>query len=269
MIPLILYGTAWKEDRTQELVVQALNAGFTGIDTANQRKHYFEEGVGLGMQQFLQMNQKKREDLFIQTKFTFAAGQDHRKPYNDHDSFANQVKDSFASSLQHLQTQYIDSYVLHGPYYNAGLIAADWEVWSAMEQLVTQKQVQFLGVSNINISQLKDLYEQAVIKPTFVQNRCFAVHHWDREIREFCKEHEIIYQGFSLLTANHQYLLNPITQSIATKYQKTVPQIIFRFATDIGILPLTGTTTSQHMNEDLDIEDFHLTAQELNQLEFM
>src|SRR3990167_10182263 len=112
-IPPILYGTAWKEDDTQRLVMQALTSGFKGIDTANQRRHYFEEGVGLGIQQFLKSSQKTRNDLFIQTKFTSVHGQDHRKPYDDFDSLTNQVKQSFASSLEHLQTNYIDSYILH------------------------------------------------------------------------------------------------------------------------------------------------------------
>lgn len=267
MIPSMLYGTAWKEDRTQELVVQALNAGFFGIDTANQRKHYFEEAVGLGIQQFLQSNKMKREDLFIQTKFTFAAGQDHRKPYNEQDTFTNQVNQSFASSLNHLQTEYIDSYVLHGPYHNEGLVTADGEAWAAMEHLVKKQQVKYLGISNVSINQLKELYHGVTIKPTFVQNRCFAVKHWDKEIREFCKEHGIIYQGFSLLTANQQYILTPQIHSIAVKYQKTIPQIIFRFAKDIGILPLTGTTNQQHMEADLNIDDFQLTQEEIGHIE--
>jgi diketogulonate reductase-like aldo/keto reductase len=269
IIPAILYGTAWKEERTQELVVQALNAGFRGIDTANQRKHYFEEGVGLGIQQFLNISHLKREDLFIQTKFTFAAGQDYRKPYDDQDPFSNQVSQSFASSLKHLQTDYLDSFVLHGPLYNKGLNVADWDVWEAMERLVHQQQVRFLGISNISLSQLKELYKNASIKPIFVQNRCFAVTQWDQEIRHFCAEHELIYQGFSLLTANQHYLLSPTVQSIATKYQKTIPQIIFRFAKEIGILPLTGTTNQQHMHEDLNIDDFQLTTQELKQIELI
>ncbi|MCL9684458.1 aldo/keto reductase family protein [Legionella maioricensis] len=269
LIPPLLYGTAWKEERTQELVVQALNAGFIGIDTANQRKHYYEEGVGLGIRQFLHASSMKREDLFMQTKFTFAPGQDERKPYNDQDSFKNQVAQSFASSLHHLQTEYIDSYVLHGPFYNRGLSSADWEVWAAMEQLIDAGKVKFLGISNVSMSQLAELYKEVSIKPTFVQNRCFASTQWDREIREFCTEHGLIYQGFSLLTANQPYLLQPVIQAIATKYKKTIPQIIFRFAKDMGMLPLTGTTNPQHMNEDLHLDDFQLTSDELRQIELI
>lgn len=269
LIPSFLYGTAWKEEQTQNLVVQALKAGFRGIDTANQRKHYYEEGVGLGIHQFLNESPMQREDLFIQTKFTFAAGQDERKPYNDLDSFKNQVTQSFTSSLKHLQTEYIDSYILHGPYHNRGLSPADWEVWEAMEQLMHEEKVQFLGISNVSLSQLVELCKNASIKPTFVQNRCFAITQWDQEIRSFCAEHELIYQGFSLLTANHPYLLQPIIQSIATKYKKTIPQIVFRFTKEVGMLPLTGTTNPQHMNEDLHLDDFQLTRDELRQIELI
>lgn len=267
VIPSFLYGTAWKEGRTQELVVQALNAGFVGIDTANQRKHYFEEGVGNGIQQFLNNSQKQREDLFIQTKFTFATGQDDRKPYNEKDSYQNQVRQSFESSLIHLQTEYIDSFIQHGPYYTAGLCDADWEVWEAMEQLIHEKKVRYLGISNVTIDQLETLYKKVSIKPTFVQNRCFAITQWDKEIRNFCDSHGIRYQGFSLLTANQQYLFNPLIRSLADQYKKTIPQIIFRFAKDMRMLPLTGTSSQQHMQEDLHSDDFHLTEEELLNIE--
>lgn len=262
LLPAFLYGTAWKEDRTQELVLQALNSGFTGIDTANQRRHYFEEAVGFGIQYFLNNSTKQREDLFIQTKFTFATGQDHRKPYNERDTYSNQVIQSFESSLSHLQTEYLDSYVLHGPLYTVGLCDADWEAWTAMETLIPEKKVRFLGISNVNFDQLLTLYNEATIKPAFVQNRCFAVTQWDKEIRDFCTSHGIIYQGFSLLTANQHYLFNPLIRTIAIKYQKTIPQVIFRFAQDMQMLPLTGTTSQQHMNEDLQGTHFQLTKEE-------
>jgi diketogulonate reductase-like aldo/keto reductase len=158
IIPPILYGTAWKEDETKRLVIQALNTGFRGIDTANQRRHYFEEAVGDAIQQFLTTSQEIRSDLFIQTKFTSVHGQDHRKPYDESASLTNQVKQSFASSLDHLQTDYIDSYILHGPSLSHGIIDADLEIWQAMEELVHNGNVKFLGISNVNIAQVKELY---------------------------------------------------------------------------------------------------------------
>ena len=113
--PQIMYGTAWKEGATAALVTQALECGFRAIDTANQRKHYFEEGVGLGLASFYENSSIERKELFLQTKFTYARGQDHRKPYDERASYTDQVHQSFESSLKHLKTDYIDSYILHGP----------------------------------------------------------------------------------------------------------------------------------------------------------
>jgi len=127
--PRFIYGTAWKEDRTEALVRLALDAGFRAIDTANQRKHYFEAGVGAAIRGV------PRGELWLQSKFTYARGQDHRLPYDPAASFTDQVKQSFASSLEHLHTDYLDSYVLHGPELNRGLTAGDLEVWRAMEAL--------------------------------------------------------------------------------------------------------------------------------------
>lgn len=261
-LPAFLYGTAWKEEDTQALTLKALQNGFEGIDTANQRKHYFEEGVGLGIQEFLKSSGKKRSDLFLQTKFTSSSGQDHRKPYSDLDSTSLQVRKSFESSLEHLQTDYIDSYILHGPSLSSELIQTDFDIWAAMEDLFHEEKIRFLGISNVNLSQLETLYTSAKVKPVFVQNRCFANTQWDQSIRLFCKHHGIIYQGFSLLTANVQHITAPAIQAIAKRHQKTIPQIIFRFALQVEILPLTGTTNSTHMQQDLAL-DFELSAEEL------
>lgn len=266
-IPPILYGTAWKEESTEQLVIEALTLGFRGIDTANQRKHYFEEGVGLAVQKFLKKSKKSRANLFLQTKFTSIHGQDSRLPYNASDSLGNQVQQSFASSLTHLQTDYIDSYILHGPELSQGIIDADLEIWLAMETLVHEGKVRFLGISNVTIQQIEELFAKVSIKPSFIQNRCFTITQWDKDVRLFCKKHKIIYQGFSLLTANQRYLLNPYMKALAEKYAKTISQITFRFALDIGILPLTGTTNLHHMQDDLNINDFELLADETNHIE--
>ena len=266
-VPSILYGTAWKEDNTKRLVLQALNTGFNGVDTANQRKHYFEEAVGDAIQQFLTVSQKSRNDLFIQTKFTPIHSQDNRKPYDEFASLTTQVNQSFDNSLEHLQTDYIDSYILHGPSLNQGIIDADLETWEAMETFVHNNKVKFLGISNVNIAQAEELYKRVSIKPAFIQNRCFAITKWDQDVRAFCKKNQIIYQGFSLLTANLSYLSNSKMKALGLRYGKTIPQIIFRFAKQIGILPLTGTTDEQHMYDDLHLSDFELTLEDTQYIE--
>ncbi len=111
-LPLFLYGTAWKEAETEACVERALAAGFRRIDTANQRKHYFEAGVGAALQKAYSSSRISRKELFLQTKFTFRRGQDDRLPYDPEVSLATQVEQSFSSSLEHLRTDYLDSYLL-------------------------------------------------------------------------------------------------------------------------------------------------------------
>jgi diketogulonate reductase-like aldo/keto reductase len=266
-VPRFLYGTAWKEDRTQQLVELALEQGFRGIDTANQRKHYYEAGVGQAMAAAIQRGLVRRDVLFLQTKFTFRGGQDHRLPYDTNAPVAEQVEQSFASSLEHLGVSTIDSYVLHGPTVRNGLAADDWTAWKAMETIHDSGRVRMLGVSNVTLGQLELLCDRCRIRPAFVQNRCYAIQEWDRDVRAFCTANGIVYQGFSLLTANRDALARPEVLQIARRYGRTVSQIVFRFALDIGMLPLTGTTSVEHMRADLGIVDFRLTPDEIERIE--
>ena len=265
--PRFLYGTAWKEHETQRLTELALRQGFRGIDTANQRRHYYEAAVGEAIKTAIASRLVNRQDLFLQTKFTFRSGQDHRLPYDPAASIATQVEQSFASSLEHLGTAYIDSYVLHGPTQRIGLAPDDWAAWRAMEEIHDSGRARLLGVSNMTLEQLKSLYHGARIRPRFVQNRCYAAREWDRLIREFCAANDIIYQGFSLLTGNRDVMVRPELVQIAKRHGRTVSQIVFRFAIDVGMLPLTGTTDAEHMRLDLDLFDFHLEPAELHTIE--
>ena len=250
-VPPFLYGTAWKEERTRDLVLMALEAGFRGIDTANQRRHYHEAGVGEGLADAIARGMVKRDDVFIQTKFTHLPGQDHRLPYERDAPVGAQVAQSARSSLAHLGIERIDSLVLHGPVGRGGLHAADVEAWQAMESLHDQGLVRMLGVSNVSSVQLEQLCELARVAPTFVQNRCFARVGWDANVRAVCRERGLTYQGFSLLTANPEVLSDPRVRSLAARLDATVAQVVFRFAVAIGMLPLTGTTDPEHAREDL------------------
>jgi diketogulonate reductase-like aldo/keto reductase len=250
--PLMLYGTAWKEDRTQALVELALEQGFRGIDTANQRKHYYESAVGQAIAAAIERGLVRREDLFLQTKFTFQNGQDHRLPYDPSAPIATQVEQSFASSLEHLGIATIDSYLLHGPTQRVGLAADDWSAWWAMEAIHDSGRARQIGVSNMNLEQLQELFREARVKPAFIQNRCYASRGWDRAVREFCTANKIVYQGFSLLTANSDALTHPDLLRIARSHDQTPSQIVFRFALAVGMLPLTGTTSAAHMAADLE-----------------
>ncbi|MGV3524004.1 MAG: aldo/keto reductase family protein [Candidatus Sericytochromatia bacterium] len=266
-IPSFLYGTAWKEERTEALTRLALENGFVGIDTANQRKHYHELGVGAAVQAFLAQGALRREQLFLQTKFTHLAGQDHRLPYDPQADFPTQVAQSFASSLEHLQTDYLDAYLLHGPSAGHGLTEGDWQVWRSMEALQRAGKTRLIGVSNVGLNHLRPLLAQADIKPAFVQNRCYARTGWDAEVRALCREHGVIYQGFSLLTANARELQHPALAEMARRHNCSVTQLVFAFAQQIGMLPLTGTSQAAHMQADLAAATLLLDAQELALIE--
>lgn len=267
LVPRFFYGTAWKEDKTLDLTQHALETGFRAIDTANQRKHYFEEAVGKTITHACARG-LKREELFIQTKFTYANGQDHRKPYDEQADFSTQVQQSFQSSLEHLKIDYCDSYVLHGPYdYYNGITDEDLETWTSMENLYEKGQIKFLGISNVSIFHLQELMKRVKIKPTFVQNRCFARNKWDFDVRNFCNQNKIYYQGFSLLTANIREISSEPIKKIVLKYRKTIPQIIFNFSMTIGMIPLTGTTNSIHMQEDLESFNFMLDKEDIEVIE--
>ena len=266
-VPRLLYGTAWKEDATQRLTELALQQGFRGIDTANQRRHYDEAAVGWAISAAIARGLVVRNELFLQTKFTFRDGQDHRLPYDPDAPISVQVKQSFASSLEHLGTDTIDSYLLHGPSTRSGLTAGDWAAWNAMEEIYDSGQARGIGVSNVTLEQLESFCREARVRPRFVQNRCYGVRGWDRRIRQYCAANNLLYQGFSLLTANKDLMARSELARIAHRYGRTPAQIIFRFALDVGIIPLTGTTDADHMRADLDVLGFHLEPEDVKWIE--
>ena len=250
-IPAFLYGTAWKQDRTAALVELALRTGFRAIDTANQRRHYFEAGVGEGLAAAYRAGVVQRADLFLQTKFTYRPGQDHRLPYDPAARLSVQVAQSMASSLQHLGTDQVESYLLHGPSSGSSWSNADAEVWLAMTRERDAGRTRLLGVSNVSLAHLEQMAAAHSEMPAFVQNRCYAQLGWDRDIREFCRERKILYQGFSLLTANLEALHHPVIANLAARENASPAQIIFAFTRAIGMLPLTGTSSAEHMKQDL------------------
>ncbi len=267
VLPAFLYGTAWKKDQTARLVELAVDSGFMAIDTANQLIHYEEALVGEALLKLAKKGMT-RESLFLQTKFTSVSGQDHRTPYDQSAALPTQVQQSFESSLQHLHTDHVDSYVLHGPYSRWGLGQADWDVWAAMEGYYQTGKTKMIGISNVQADQLRELCEKASVKPMVVQNRCYAVMGWDKDVRDICKSQGIIYQGFSLLTANQDVLRDPQVWDIAKRVGANPMQVIFRFALQIGMLPLTGTTDESHMKDDLAVlTQFELTENDLQSIE--
>ncbi len=267
-IPNMIYGTAWKKDKTSNLVYEALKEGFRGIDTAGQPKHYNEKGVGEGINKSIKDNIITRNDLYIQTKFTPIDGQDkNNMPYEITDDLKIQVRKSFENSKKNLQVEYIDSYILHSPIFPGKKLI---EAWLTMEEFYSLKEVGQLGISNCyDLDVLKYLYKNSDIKPAIVQNRFYAQSGYDKEIRIWCKQKGILYQSFWSLTANPEIVNSSVINQLSKKYNKTKEQIFYKFLNELEIIPLNGTTSNEHMKLDLDIKDFYLEKSEIETISSM
>lgn len=259
-MPAMLYGTAWKKERTAEYVGAALDAGFRGVDTACQPKHYDEAGVGAALADAFRRG-VRREEVFVQTKFSPPGAHDPRRiPYDPQAPLATQVEQSFAVSVRNLRTDHLDSLILHSPLRTS---AETLEVWRAMEALVERGVVRLIGISNCyDLSTLRDLHERSRIKPSVVQNRFYAESGYDRDIRAFCLQHGLVYQSFWTLTANPRILGHARVQAIAAAHRRTPAQVLFRFLMHSGVVPLTGTKSVAHMREDLAVTEFELDTSE-------
>jgi diketogulonate reductase-like aldo/keto reductase len=245
----MIYGTAWKKKATAGLVSSAIKSGFRAIDTACQPKHYFEPGVGAG----IAASGLPRNELFIQTKFTPLSGQDTAQPlpYDATAPIRDQVRQSCATSLANLRTDYLDSVLIHSP---LSTHAKTMEAWRALEDLVGEGKVRQIGVANIySLPDLSRLYGEAKIKPSAVQNRFYADTGFDTELRAFCATHGIAYQSFWTLTANPNLLASPLVARVALERRGTPEQALFALALGLGITPLTGTSSEAHMAEDLAV----------------
>jgi diketogulonate reductase-like aldo/keto reductase len=260
-MPRILYGTAWKKADTERLVATAIRQGFRGLDTACQPKHYEEAGVGAGIAAALG-DGLTRDDLYLQTKFTPLSGQDpQRIPYDPEAPIPQQVAQSCEVSLRNLRTGRLDCLVLHSPLPTP---RQTHETWQAMEALVDAGKAGQLGISNCyQLRQIESLYSEARIKPVVLQNRFHADTRYDHDIRVYCRKQNIIYQSFWTLTANPHILTHRTVTALADKYQRAAAQILFRYLTQIGVAPLTGTRSETHMRDDLAIFEFQLTDAEV------
>ena len=132
------------------------------------------------------------------------------------------------------------------------------------ESFIDAGAVRQLGISNCyGLVNLEELYRAARIKPAVVQNRFYADTGYDIEIRAYCRGNRITFQSFWTLTANPKLLIHPVIAALAASHYRTAEQILLRYLTQIGVVPLTGTRSLQHMRDDLAIVEFELSDADL------
>lgn len=254
--PAFIYGTAWKKDQTERLVKEAIVAGFRSVDTAAQPRHYQESLVGQGIRNALKEGVVKREDLYVQTKYTSPAGQDlNNMPYHPLDPLDTQVHTSVASSLKNFRPaeeteegSYLDCVLLHSP---LPTTEQTLEAWKILEGYVPDR-IKALGISNVTLPILQIVYEHATVKPSVVQNRFYPNTKYDIPLRAFCEENNITYQSFWTLTGNPKLLKSAPVTMLAQNTRTTNSISLYALVMDLGIVILNGTTSSEHMQDDID-----------------
>ncbi|XMA10384.1 hypothetical protein WAI453_003175 [Rhynchosporium graminicola] len=259
----LLYGTAWKDERTTEFTLKAIEHGYRAIDTACQPRSYREDLVGKAIQMAFTCGiLKRREDIWIQSKFTTPGGHDDdAAPYDLATSISEQVHISVALSLTNLAHRetldpltdvgvHIDSVLLHSPYpeFKDTLVA-----WETLSTYVPHK-IRNIGVSNMPLHILRQLYTVADIKPATVQNRFMAENKYDIPLRRFCHTRGISFQVFSILKDKSDLLDSVLIEKVAASI---VPRISKGFALHLLVLGLgsytrivNGATTEEHMEEN-------------------
>src|SRR5690606_17931000 len=169
---------------------------------------------------------------------------------------ADQVAQSFEKSLRNLRTGYVDGLVLHSPLRDG---RQTLEAWRALESIANTGGARQIGISNCySLDLLRSLCDAAAVAPAIVQNRFYRDTGYDSGIRAFCRDRGIVYQSFWTLTANPHLLADPVVAEIASRLDRTPAQVLFRYLTQQGVVPLTGTTSIEHMREDLAIFEFEL-----------
>ena len=261
----LLYGSAWKEDQTAMNVVDAVLAGFRGVDTACQPQHYREDLVGEALRTLKNEHGIGREAVWLQTKFTPAQHQGADMPYDPAAPLSDQVAQSLQVSLKNLQVTSVDALLLHGPLETH---ERTMEAWRAMERQVELGFVTQLGISNLHdVRRFERIYEEAAVKPRVLQNRFSPQLGHDAEIRLFCQRHGIIYQPFWVLSANGQQLKSPAVTAAALAHRVEPEQVLFSYLRQQGAQPLSGTTSTVYMQDNLASSDFAPTRAEMRELD--
>ncbi|KAF4983127.1 hypothetical protein FZEAL_1394 [Fusarium zealandicum] len=271
-LPKLVYGTAWKKDRSTDLVYAALQHGFRGIDTAGQPKHYNEKGVGQGVQKAIKDGLVTRDALFVshtprvftkaefptdarqlQTKFSPPGNQDENAPYDLDAPLVDKVHQSVQSSLRYFtiegQEPYLDSVLLHSPLRTMDETLA---AWKTLETYVPHK-IRNLGISNTTLPILRALDDAATVKPSVVQNRFHRDTGFEVELRDYCRQQDIVFQSFWTLSANPRLSASQPVKTVADK--AGVAQVAAYYALVLGLEGITvldGTTTEGHMKGDLE-----------------
>lgn len=248
-IPNIGFGTfrTPSGEETEQSVLNAIKSGYRHIDCAAAYGN--EKSVG----DAILKSGVAREELFVTSKL-----------WNDDKGYENTLK-AFNKTLEDLQLDYLDLYLIHWPIAKASKNnwqEANTESWRALEELYNQGKIKAIGVSNFLPHHLEPLLENAKIKPMVNQIE-FHPGMLQEETVEFCKKHHILVEAWAPFS-NGQILTNPVLKEIADKYKKSVAQFSLRWIIQKGIVPLPKSVTPERIKSNLEVFDFEISEQDVD-----
>ena len=251
-MPSIGFGTfrTPSGEETEQSVLNAIKAGYRHIDCAAAYGN--EKSVGNAIRK----SGVAREEIFVTSKL-----------WNDDKGYENTLA-AFNRTLEDLQLDYLDLYLIHWPIAKASKEnwkEANSESWRALEELYNQGKIKAIGVSNFLEHHLEPLFETAKIKPMVNQIE-FHPGMLQEEIVEFCKKHNILVEAWAPFS-NGEVLNNPVLKEIADKYEKTVAQLTLRWIMQKDIVPLPKSVTPERIKSNLEVFDFEISQEDVDRID--
>jgi len=252
-IPVIGFGTWQVPDgpEVENACLAALECGYTHIDTAYA--YYNEKGVGTAVKK----SGVPREDLFITTKL-----------WNTEQGYESTLE-SFEVSLENLQTDYVDLYLIHWP---QTLIFVDeypqrmWDTWKAFEELYEAKKVRAIGFSNFLQHHIEKLMEKAKIQPMVDQLELHPGYN-QRDIVDYCQTNGIVVESWSPLANGKLITECGLLIELGEKYGKSPAQIALRWNLQKGLLPLPRSVKPERIKENFDVFGFDIEEEDMKSID--
>ena len=265
-MPALGFGTLIPDaTETRNATRTALEAGFRHFDCSERYRN--EEQVGQAIREAIEAGSLNRGDLFITTKLW---NNNHRP---------ERVQPAFEASRDRLKLEYIDLYLIHTPYafrpgddqdprdQNDNVIYDEsttlMDTWRAMEDLMDRGKCNAIGLSDVSVDQLREVFEQARIKPSVVQVESHP-HLPQTEILQFCHSNGPVMLAFAPLGHGIKpgVLEDPVVLAIARRVNKTPAQVLLAWAIQRGTAVLTTPKTPERANESFDVSTLPADAME-------